>query len=223
MWKILAVIGALLAQGVAANPSGTIRVIDGDTVDIGGERVRLFGIDAPERGQPCDLDGQIIDCGLWVTGAVAAVFDGAEARCRTRDIDRYGRQVATCAVAGQDMGATIVSNGWAMAYRRYSMLYDLDEKAAALARRGIWAARMATPEDHRAAAGAATNPTPATNAAPAPDPACAIKGNISRSGQIYHMPHNRDYARTVINPAMGERWFCSEAEARAAGWRAARN
>jgi hypothetical protein len=62
------------------------------------------------------------------------------------------------------------------------------------------------------------------NAAPAaPDPACNIKGNISGNGRIYHRPGNRDYERTVINEAQGERWFCSEAEARAAGWRAARN
>jgi hypothetical protein len=51
--------------------------------------------------------------------------------------------------------------------------------------------------------------------------ACAIKGNISANGRIYHRPGQRDYARTRINPAQGERWFCTEDEARAAGWRPA--
>jgi endonuclease YncB( thermonuclease family) len=210
-----AVLGVCLAVGGAghASPTGVIRVIDADTLDIGGERVRLYGLDAPEIGQPCELAGQVIDCGTWVAGLVRAEFEGQRARCTTRDIDRFGRQVATCDVAGRDMGAVIVSAGWAVAYRRFSDLYDLDEKAAAVAGRGVWAARFETPEAYRAA-----DQTPA-----APDPACTIKGNISSSGYIYHRPHNRDYARTRIDPSRGERWFCSEADARAAGWRPARN
>jgi hypothetical protein len=57
---------------------------------------------------------------------------------------------------------------------------------------------------------------------PAPNQNCAIKGNISSGGRIYHVPGQEHYARTRINPANGERWFCSRAEAEAAGWRAAR-
>lgn len=51
---------------------------------------------------------------------------------------------------------------------------------------------------------------------------CAIKGNISENGRIYHLPGQRYYAMTAINPLAGERWFCSEEEARAAGWRKAK-
>jgi endonuclease YncB( thermonuclease family) len=214
MWKILIVISLAFAGAAHANPSGTIRVIDADTLDVGGDRVRLYGIDAPEIGQPCVLAGRTIDCGRWVSGLVKARFEGQRARCTTRDIDRYGRQVATCDVGGVDMGAVIVGEGWAIAYRRYSEMYDLDEKAAAVAGRGLWAATMEEPESFRATG----------NAAPAaPDQACNIKGNISGNGRIYHRPGNRDYDRTVINESQGERWFCSTAEAEAAGWRAARN
>ncbi|MBQ2261141.1 MAG: thermonuclease family protein [Loktanella sp.] len=214
MWKIILLLGLTFANPAFANPSGTIRVIDADTFDIGGDRVRLFGIDAPEIGQPCVLNRQQIDCGRWATDLVKAAFEGQTARCNFREFDRYGRHVATCEVAGRDMGQVIVSAGWAIAYRRYSDLYDLDEKAAAVAGRGLWSATMEEPESYRAT----------SNAAPAaPDPACNIKGNISNNGRIYHRPGNRDYDRTVINTAQGERWFCSTAEAEAAGWRAARN
>jgi hypothetical protein len=57
-------------------------------------------------------------------------------------------------------------------------------------------------------------------AAATPSPACRIKGNISSSGRIYHVPGSRSYESTVIDESKGERWFCSEDEARAAGWRA---
>ncbi len=57
----------MLASAAHANPTGTIRVIDADTIDVGGDRVRLFGLDAPEIGQPCVLGGQTIDCGRWVS------------------------------------------------------------------------------------------------------------------------------------------------------------
>ena len=214
MWKILALLSLPFANPAFANPSGPIRVIDADTFDIGGDRVRLFGIDAPEIGQPCVLNGRQIDCGRWATDLVKARFEGRNARCDFREFDRYGRHVATCDVAGTDMGQVIVGEGWAIAYRRYSDLYDLDEKAAAVAGRGLWAATLQGPESYRAA----SNTAPA-----APDPACNIKGNISGNGRIYHRPGNRDYDRTVINTAQGERWFCSAAEAEAAGWRAARN
>ena len=196
-----------------ASPNGTVRVIDADTIDVGGTRVRLFGIDAPEMGQPCSANGRTWDCGAWTRDAVAKAFEGAYARCTTRDIDRYGRAVAQCEVGGRDIGQAIVASGLAWAYRRYSDIYDLDEKGAAIAERGLWAVEIALPADYRAA-----QITPDT----APVNGCVIKGNISNNGRIYHMPGQENYARTRTNQSQGERWFCSAAEAEAAGWRAAR-
>ncbi|MCK0096347.1 thermonuclease family protein [Yoonia sp. F2084L] len=213
MIRIFAFLLTLLAAPVLAAPNGTIRVIDADTIDVGGTRVRLFGIDAPEMGQPCWADGREWDCGAWTRDAVRNRFEGAYARCTTRDTDRYGRVVAQCSVDGQDMGQLIVYSGMAWAFRRYSETYDLDEKAAAVAARGLWAVEVEMPSDFRAAQ-LTDNPAPNQN--------CAIKGNISSGGRIYHVPGQENYARTRINPANGERWFCSSAEAEAAGWRAAR-
>lgn len=199
----------------AAEVTGKIRVIDGDTIDLDGTRVRLHGIDAPERDQPCTtLGGQNWGCGDWVTQQVRARYQGAQARCAPVDQDRYGRVVARCFVEGQDIGRAMVADGLAYAYRKYSMDYDLDEKSAFVADRGIHGFTLQSPARYRLTR---------IKGRTAPDPACRIKGNISASGiRIYHVPGQKFYDRTGIRPAQGERWFCSEAQARASGWRAAK-
>ena len=198
---------------------GAARVVDGDTLDVGGTRVRLHGIDAPEIGQLCTRpDGVRWDCGTWVAAEVRARIGAHRVTCDTMDIDRYGRTVARCRVAGRDLGRQLVRDGLALAYRKYSMAYAPDETAALEAGRGLHGHDMMRPAAHRRAARART-----AQASGSGTTACAIKGNISRSGtRIYHMPGQVFYARTVIRPNAGERWFCTEVEARAAGWRRAR-
>lgn len=205
----------------ARDISGPIDVVDGDTIRVGGTTVRLHGIDAPEIDQSCeDRAGQHWNCGAEVKAQVASLFQGAHTRCEEIERDRYGRSVAKCFVAGRDIGEQIVENGWAEAYRLYSLDYDIAEKSAQLREVGIWAGRHQSPAEFRADQRAATTQAQLPQTAPQ---GCVIKGNISESGRIYHMPHNRDYGRTRINTARGEHWFCSEAEALAAGWRAAAN
>lgn len=204
----------LLAQPAAADPAGPVRVIDGDTVAIGDDTVRLFGIDAPERDQLCQTaDGADWACGDWARAELDRRFAGAWAECETRDTDRYGRTVAVCRAGGVDIGRDLVRSGIALAYRAYSRDYDLDEKSARIEALGLWAGRFDLPAAHREAARAAASAAPGE---------CVIKGNISDAGQVYHMPGQRDYDATRINEARGERWFCTPAEAEAAGWRPAR-
>lgn len=115
------------------------------------------------------------------------------------------------------MGAALVAEGLAFAYRRYAMDYDLLEKQAAVAGLGIWAMQMDNPAAFRQQG---QRPPPEAHQATG---GCDIKGNISAKGErIYHRPGQVDYDSTRINPAQGERWFCSAAEAEAAGWRPAR-
>jgi len=202
-----------LTLPAVAGPAGRVEVVDADTLRVGGETVRLFGIDAPEIGQPCQRGGRSFDCGRWASDAVERAYAGKRAICDDRGRDRYGRQISKCAVGGVDIGETLVASGLAEAFRRYSTDYVDAEKRAIAAGRGIWATEMESPADHRRAA-AATRSVGSNG--------CRIKGNVSSNGRIYHLPGQEHYDRTRISPERGERWFCSEAEARAAGWRRAR-
>ena len=199
--------------------AGRVRVIDADTWDVGRERVRLFGIDAPEMDQTCtDSQGQRWACGVWVSEQVRQRFGGQDVRCERLNKDRYGRTVARCFVDGKDVARAIVAEGLAFAYRRYSTDYVLDEKGAAVNARGLHSSQVQSPAAYRAARTSAVAPVQNRSGAD-----CPIKGNISSKGvYIYHVPGQRDYGRTRVNTAKGERWFCSETEARSAGWRRAR-
>jgi len=201
----------------APEVTGLARVIDGDTIDVGSTRVRLHGIDAPEQDQTCDhpTRGEWA-CGAAVTRALGVWLNGKQVRCSRTDTGRYGRMVAICWRDGADIGGTLVAQGHAFAFKRYSDRYVREERAALAAGRGLWTSVVMSPSDHRAA-GRAPGPS-----SPAPS-GCAIKGNVSSDGKrIYHVPGQAFYDRTRIRTENGERWFCTEAQARMAGWRKAR-
>ena len=216
-------VGNAMAATFAADLSGRARVVDGDTIEVGGARVRLHGVDAPESGQSCLARGTRWPCGQHATRALAGHIGGRPVTCEERDRDRYGRVVAVCRHAGRDVNAWLVAQGWALAYRRYSRAYVDEEAAARAARRGVWRGKFVAPWDWRRGERLPVRNREAPRADGDSRGSCNIKGNISyNSGRrIYHMPGDRDYARTRISPSRGERWFCTEAEARAAGWRRA--
>jgi len=208
----------LLVAGCTTRIVGVPTVIDGDTLDVRGRRLRLHGFDAPESRQRClDADGQPWDCGERATQALLSWIDGAPVACRPRETDRYGRTVASCRVRDQDLGAFMVREGWAVAYRTYSLRYVRHERSARRARRGMWVGEFVMPWDWRR--GARVEPFAPPPGAPE---GCYIKGNINRRGdRIYHVPGGRWYEQVRITPGSGERWFCDEREARVAGWRKA--
>lgn len=202
----------LATPAAAVTVSGQARVVDGDTLVIAGEKLRLHGIDAPELDQPCGLNGAVWACGDWAREELAARVRGREVTCEAHQRDRYERLLVTCRVGRTDLAQSLVRDGVAFAYRRYSTAYVQDEAEARRAGRGLWAGEVALPETFRHAV-----PSQQQSVA-----GCAIKGNISDSGRIYHRPGQHDYDAVRIDERRGERWFCSEAEAQAAGWRAAR-
>lgn len=127
-----------------------VRIIDGDTIAIGDERIRLFGIDAPEHNQLCTLNGQTTACGYEAGRMLEGLIGVTEPNCVPRSTDRYGRTVAVCSVNGKDLGREMVVSGWAVAFVRYSQDYVADEAAARAARRGMWQGEFELPETWRA-------------------------------------------------------------------------
>lgn len=208
--------GTVQANLSTVSITGPIRVIDGDTFEVAGTKIRLHAIDAPESDQMCETE-QGVDwaCGGWITKVVADRYRGKTASCEVLDTDRYGRSVARCTALGEDVGTWLVREGMAFAYPKYGADYVRIERDAAAMDRGLHAVRLQTPEQHRRTGNAKTaQPVNAD---------CPIKGNISAKGEhIYHVPGQKYYGRTRIDTRKGERWFCSEAAARAAGWRRSR-
>jgi len=198
---------------------GLARIIDGDTLEVRGSRIRLHGIDAPESAQRCRSGGRVWSCGREATRALARRIGSHPVACKEHDRDRYGRVVAVCRVGDQDVNAWMVAEGWAFAYRQYSRRYLAEEMAAKAAKRGVWRGDVVPPWDWRR--GKRLNGTETTMKRGSGR--CKIKGNISKGRKrIYHVPGGRFYDQTRINTSQGEQWFCSESEARAAGWRRSR-
>jgi endonuclease YncB( thermonuclease family) len=184
-----------------------------------GVRIRLHGADAPESKQLCaNASGAEYRCGQQAALALADRIGVQNIAREVLDMDRYGRSVARCWLADLDLNGWLVSQGWALAYREYSADYIAQEKAARAGQVGIWQGAFDPPWDlrkHRGAAAAQPSPGASTG--------CTIKGNITKEGErIYHVPSQQHYQRTTITVGAGERWFCSEEDARRAGWRGAK-
>lgn len=131
---------------------GQPRVIDGDTLEIRSERIRLFGIDAPELGQPWwDADGREADAGEAAREALAALVEGRRLAVKVLREDRYRRSIAIVKVDGQDVARSLVSRGWAFASPGSSR-YRRTENAARRRKRGLWKGEVNMPWDFRAAA-----------------------------------------------------------------------
>ncbi|MFN4020283.1 MAG: thermonuclease family protein [Erythrobacter sp.] len=211
--------------------AGPASVIDGDTLDMTGTRIRLIGIDAPESAQTCTRNGQTWACGEEATQTLREIIGMAKLTCTAQGTDAYGRTLAVCETSVFDVGREMVRRGMAVTSR--DAPYDY-ESAAEIARQmqfGLWRGEFQPPDEWRAA-----NPQAmprlarADTAARSPRAAspraaserrytnafgCAIKGNHSRRGDfIYHLPGQKYYEAT-----RPEALFCTEREAQAAGFR----
>jgi endonuclease YncB( thermonuclease family) len=190
-----------------------ISIVDGDTIDIGTQRYRLFGIDAPEAGQKCKtVRGSEWPCGKEAIKYLEELALDKNIRCESQGIDEYERMLGICYADDIDINAKLIESGYAWAFTKYSPIYVEQEARAKAQKLGIWQAPTQTAWDYRAQRWEVAQQE-------APE-GCPIKGNISDHGRIYHAPWSPWYTRTKVSLNKGEKWFCSEAEALRAGWRA---
>ena len=228
---------SLPAMAQAADISGVPKIREGDHLQIGNNRIRLGGIDAPSVDQLClNTKGERWACGTAARDELIKHVGNKSWACQTRTIDRRGRTVARCQVDGEDIQKWLVANGWALAFVRITKDYEADEQAAREAKAGMWQGAFIAPWDWRVrnkkthVLGAVKPPDNANaillasasgSAAPSPD--CTIKGNVNRAGEcIFHQPSSRWYAKIEMKISKGTRWFCSVEEAEAAGCRETR-
>lgn len=206
--------------------AGVASVIDGDTIEVHGQRIRFNGIDAPESSQYCDdARGFEYPCGRRSAEALDGFLGASKPiHCSFVTWDHYGRFVGDCTRAdGASVAGWMVEHGQALDWPKYSDgAYAAQQAKAQAAKVGLWVGSFQTPWDWRAQHSDDVQ-APATSTplfAFGGNAGCNIKGNISANGErIYHVPGQKYYSVTIIDQAKGERWFCSEAEAIAAGWR----
>lgn len=212
-------------QSVSGNPDSElhkiVRVIDGDTIELeNGERVRYIGIDTPETVDP----RKPVQCfGVEASKKNKELVEGKSVRLE-KDItnrDKYNRLLRYVWVGDTLVNLELVKQGFAQSYSyppdiKYQDQFVAAQKEAREAKGGLWGA---------CPAGTTTTvPPPPASTESTASGSCIIKGNISSSGEkIYHLPGCGSYTKTQIDEARGERWFCSEPDAQAAGWRKALN
>lgn len=191
---------------------GRATAVSGDALKIGGKVVQLDGIEAPERGQLCLLGkSRRWRCGAAAKSALTRIVRRKSVTCELLGTDDDGRETANCQVDDTDIGAALVENGHVFATAGFFAPYGSLEDEAREAKRGIWRGKAARPSEFRA-----QKWEQASQRAPE---GCPIKGNVSRGRRVYVLPWSRNYDRVKINRKRGERWFCSEDEAIAAGWK----
>ena len=128
-----------------------LRVVDGDTIVLNGEKIRFTGIDTPELKQTCFKDGQEVPCGMTAKRLLAEKISNATVECISEGKDTYKRTLAECFVNGESLSKFLVRSGYAFAYRKYSTKFVKDEEFAKVNKLGMWAMTFQYPWDFRKA------------------------------------------------------------------------
>ena len=133
--------------------TGDSRVVDGDTLKIGKERIRLEGIDAPETTQSCVCEGKKVKCGEQATRALTDFIGSDTVFCEGDKRDRYGRLTAECFIRRDgekiNLNRWMVAEGHAVAYRHFSKKFVPDEELAKADKKGLWNCSFELPWQYR--------------------------------------------------------------------------
>ena len=126
-----------------------LKIIDGDTIILNGEKIRFSGIDTPELKQTCMQDDQEVGCGMTAKKLLVEKIGNAIPKCIREGKDVYKRTLAECFVNGESLSKFLVQNGYAFAYRKYSTKFIKDEEFAKANKLGMWAMTFQYPWDFR--------------------------------------------------------------------------
>lgn len=214
---------ATSAPPVIADHDSTI-VIDGDTIQIGGAVFQLSGIDAPELGQICGRGRHRRHCGLDAAYAIRKLITLATPPIACYRVGGTAvAPVASCVRGGEDLSLAMLEAGHVVAAPEGSSVYPpaeapllrRTENLAKAASMGIWRSDFVWPWEWR-------RQKETTGREGIVDPACVVKGKVTEVGErLYYGPLDEAYETLTVDPGIGDRLFCSDDQARAAGWRRA--
>lgn len=151
MRLIVYLLPALLWLGPASAESGIVvrgtpTIIDGDSIELSGKRLQLYGIDSPENGVPCErVDGQSLDCGSIARSALLDLTAGVDVVCQMVESEPSGAMTATCDAAGYSLNRNMIYTGWAVVDRSVTENFIEVEAEAKRAQRGLWRFRLEAP------------------------------------------------------------------------------
>ena len=187
---------------------GKAVAIAGDQMRVGNDLVRLFGIEAPAPGQICPGSKS---CAGAAKAALQKLVGAKRVTCDISGVLGNSSSSATCQVNGADIAGQLVRGGHVFATTGLFATYASAEREAKTARAGIWRTDPVRPAQHRAQLWDEAKQG-------APD-GCPIKGIVAGEAKTYIVPWAAGYEKAKIREERGERWFCTEAEARTAGWK----
>lgn len=211
VWRAAAALPSLAFFSSSPDVEGRATVLSGDTLRVGKTTLRLSGIEAPERDQTC-LTGSSRRwrCGASAADSLSGLVRRQDVTCELSGSDEHGLPFGSCRVGETDIAAELVRGGHVFAAEGFFAPYASLEEAARADKVGLWDGEAVRPSDYRA-----QRWEEATREAP---DGCPIKGNVKGGRRVYVLPWSRGYDRVRISSRRGERWFCSEDEATAAGW-----
>lgn len=191
----------------------TVEVIDGDTIEVDGTMVQLYGIDAPELGQLCGQDGRWVHCGVSAAFELHKIISLARQPVICTQANSNDRNSpAICTIGTVDLSHSMLITGYAVAAPDATPDYQQAEKSAREGSLGLWHKEFVPPSEWRAGRRLAREPEPETGA-------CPIKAVVRADGdRVFLVPTDEAFASATVDPRKGDRVFCSDEEARAAGW-----
>ena len=129
--------------------SNKVKVVDGDTIHLNGQKIRFSGIDTPEINQVCNKNDEVIKCGILAKELLISMIGNNKVKCVNEGVDRYKRILAECFVNNQSLSKFLVREGFAFAYRKYSTKFIEDEDFAKKNKKGMWSMTFEYPWDYR--------------------------------------------------------------------------